>query len=34
MAQTDAGYYTLNREELFRIRDLKLLTSDSFGELR
>jgi hypothetical protein len=28
MAQTDAGCYTLNREELFRIRDLKLLTSD------
>ncbi|MBW4474308.1 MAG: hypothetical protein KME45_28635 [Stenomitos rutilans HA7619-LM2] len=28
MAQTDVGCYTLNREELFRIRELKLLTSD------
>ena len=34
MAKTDMGCYTLDREELLRIRDLKLLTSSSFGELR
>lgn len=28
MAKTDTGCYSLNREELLRIRDLKLLTSD------
>jgi hypothetical protein len=28
MAKTDIGCYVLDREELLRIRDLKLLTSD------
>lgn len=28
MAKTDTGCYVLDREELLRIRDLKLLTSD------
>ncbi|WP_088889889.1 hypothetical protein [Leptolyngbya ohadii] len=28
MAKSDAGCYSLNRDELLRIRDLKLLTSD------
>ncbi len=28
MPKSDAGCYTLDREELLRIRELKLLTSD------
>lgn len=28
MAETDIGCYVLDREELLRTRDLKLLTSD------